>query len=143
MIRFMDSVSLSTSKPPTVPLPPVGIKRPQSIRMVVDLPAPFGPRKPNISPFFTCRLMLSTATKAPKVRLRSRTTTAHSVGDTENLRGRCLPVRRALGERNEHVFEGGEDGPAARHADPSGGEAPDDLIQHLRPFEGHMKSVAI
>src|SRR5208282_3234302 len=112
MMRLIDSAWVSTSKPPTFPLPAVGNRRPQSIRMVVDLPAPFGPRKPNISPFFTCMLMLSTATKAPKVRLRSLTSTAHSVADMV-----CLPVCRTFGEGDEHVFEGREDGPAARHAD--------------------------
>ncbi len=31
--------------------------------MVVVLPAPFGPKNPNISPFSTVKLMLSTAVK--------------------------------------------------------------------------------
>ena len=34
----------------SVTLPPVGVSRPRIIRMVVDLPAPFGPRKPVTSP---------------------------------------------------------------------------------------------
>jgi hypothetical protein len=33
--------------------------------MVVDLPEPFAPKKPNISPFFTEKVILLTATKAP------------------------------------------------------------------------------
>ena len=37
---------------------------PQSMRMVVDLPEPLEPRKPKISPFFTEKEILSTATKS-------------------------------------------------------------------------------
>ena len=31
----------------------VGWRKPSSVRIIVDLPAPFGPRKPKISPWFT------------------------------------------------------------------------------------------
>jgi hypothetical protein len=40
------SVSRTMSKPATRPEPDVGASRPQSMRIVVDLPAPLGPRKP-------------------------------------------------------------------------------------------------
>ena len=33
--------------------PEVGVSSPHRIRMAVDFPAPFGPRNPKISPFFT------------------------------------------------------------------------------------------
>ncbi len=46
---------------------------PQSMRMVVDLPEPLGPRNPNISPFFTEKDILLTATKWPKRFSRSLT----------------------------------------------------------------------
>ena len=36
--------------PPTSAVPLVGFSRPHSMRIVVDLPAPFAPRKPKISP---------------------------------------------------------------------------------------------
>jgi hypothetical protein len=39
--------------------------------MVVDLPAPLGPRKPSTSPLFTSSEMPSTATISPKRFLRS------------------------------------------------------------------------
>jgi hypothetical protein len=39
--------------------------------MVVVFPAPFGPRNPKASPFFTQNLIPSTATVLPKVFLRS------------------------------------------------------------------------
>jgi len=39
-------------------LPEVGAVNPEIIRIVVVFPAPFGPRKPTISPFFTSKEML-------------------------------------------------------------------------------------
>ena len=33
-----------------LPVPLVGVMKPASMRMVVDLPAPLGPRKPSTSP---------------------------------------------------------------------------------------------
>ena len=45
--------------------PLVGLSRPAMMRMVVVLPAPFGPRKPWISPGATERLTPSTAVKEP------------------------------------------------------------------------------
>src|SRR4051794_35265997 len=46
--------------------PHVGRTRPSSIRSVVDLPAPFGPRKPVTAPARTSKLRSSTATTSPK-----------------------------------------------------------------------------
>jgi hypothetical protein len=45
--------------------PASGGIRPVSIRMVVDLPAPFGPRKPKKEPRGTSRSTPSTAAFAP------------------------------------------------------------------------------
>jgi hypothetical protein len=56
---------VSTSNPPTVALPEVGARKPASIFIVVDLPAPFGPRKPSTWPGSTLKLMPSTATRSP------------------------------------------------------------------------------
>src|SRR5947207_2203799 len=42
--------SRSTPKPSTVAWPPVGTRRPHRMRMSVDLPEPFEPRRPKISP---------------------------------------------------------------------------------------------
>src|SRR4051812_5823461 len=47
-----------------------------SIRSIVVLPAPFGPRTPRISPWLTSRSMPSTARRAPKVFTRPRAWTA-------------------------------------------------------------------
>ena len=49
-----------------VELPAVGSMRPSSIRKVVVLPAPFGPRNPVMLPWATSKLRLSTATTFPK-----------------------------------------------------------------------------
>ena len=42
--------------PPRWPSPRWAARRPQSMRMVVDLPAPLGPRKPKISPLATVQV---------------------------------------------------------------------------------------
>lgn len=52
--------------------------------MVVDLPAPFGPRKPTICPFFTWKLMPSTALSLPK-RLWSLSTSMVCCGESNGL----------------------------------------------------------
>src|ERR1700689_3277938 len=52
---------LRTSYPATLAVPAVGGKKHVSIRMVVVLPAPLGPRKPTICPFATEKEMRSTA----------------------------------------------------------------------------------
>src|SRR5260370_34655841 len=55
------------SWPPTDTLPSVGGMKPVIIRMVVDFPAPFGPRKPSTSPRSTENDTPSTARFGPKV----------------------------------------------------------------------------
>src|SRR5688572_28486065 len=57
--------SRARSWPLMVTLPLVGLSRPAMMRIVVVLPAPFGPRKPWISPGSTARLTLSTAVNDP------------------------------------------------------------------------------
>ena len=54
-----------TSWPQTRTLPDVGARKPVIIFIVVDLPAPFGPRKPSTSPACTLKLMSSTAVSGP------------------------------------------------------------------------------
>src|SRR5262245_13020333 len=84
-------------------LPDVGGRSPHRIRMVVDLPAPFGPRKPKISPRDTSSETLSTAVKSPKrlTRFSKRTAGPWASGCT----GRLLFPH----QRNEDVFERGLD----------------------------------
>src|SRR5512147_3208585 len=109
MIFLISSERVLMSYPPTVPSPPVGMRRPQSMRMVVDLPAPFGPRNPKISPFFTSRLMRSTATKSPNVRVRSLMLTA--LFPSSGFMYRASPIRSQrscplLDHGDEHILKG-------------------------------------
>ena len=60
----------STELPNSVAVPSVGGSRPVSIFMVVDLPQPFEPRKPKISPRSIDSVTWSTAVKSPKRRVR-------------------------------------------------------------------------
>src|SRR5580693_2724435 len=61
-MRFFTSIGSSrTSKPATIAVPAVGGIKHVSIRMVVVLPAPLGPKKPTIWPFWISKEMWSTA----------------------------------------------------------------------------------
>src|SRR6267143_1654061 len=65
-MSFLAGMGFSTmSCPPTVTLPAVGGMNPVIMRMVVDFPAPFGPRKPSTSPRSTVNEMPSTARFGP------------------------------------------------------------------------------
>ena len=63
------------------------------MRMVVDLPAPFAPRKPKISPCCTSSVMPSTATKSPKRLVRPSSSTAAAMASAARgaQRGRRRP----------------------------------------------------
>src|ERR1700680_105083 len=54
-------------EPPIIPMPALGLITPQSIRMVVVLPAPFAPRKPKISPTWIDIEILLTAFFLPNL----------------------------------------------------------------------------
>src|SRR6516165_878518 len=61
MRRLTSIGASSTSKPATVAEPDVGGRKQVSMRIVVVLPAPLGPRKPTICPFPTSKETWSTA----------------------------------------------------------------------------------
>src|SRR5205814_111554 len=93
--------------------PLVGGKMPARMRMVVVLPAPFGPRKPTISPASTRNEMPRTASTAPKVLVRSRTSIIAwpmrlpGISNRgEQLRGELVQVRETAGGAGEVVVEG-------------------------------------
>src|SRR6266705_2789883 len=65
MLRRTVSRSETTSWPATLAVPEVGSARVHRILMVVDLPAPFGPRKPKVSPVDTSKSMPRTASISP------------------------------------------------------------------------------
>src|SRR5712691_3422840 len=99
MLRLTSSGCVATSKPPTVARPEVGGNSPQRMRIVVDLPAPLGPRKPKISPRFTSSETRSTAVKSPKRLTRFSVRTAGPVA-SGGTRGLLLAH-----QRDEHVFK--------------------------------------
>src|SRR5574340_772404 len=88
MACLICSASVTMSCPATWPEPDVGVMMPQSMRIVVDLPEPLGPRNPNLSPFSTAKEIRFTATKFPKrfSRLSTRT-----ISEAESLMGK-FPV---------------------------------------------------
>src|ERR1700721_760115 len=65
MLRRTVSRSETTSWPATLAVPEVGSARVHRILIVVDLPAPFGPRKPKVSPAATSKSMPRTASISP------------------------------------------------------------------------------
>src|SRR5579864_2196718 len=69
-------------------VPADGASKPVSILIMVDLPAPFGPRKPKNWLASTCKFTLSTATKSPKRRVKPSVTIAASfhMADESNTR---------------------------------------------------------
>ena len=62
----------SGSSPFTVNVPEVRSEVPPIMRMVVDLPAPFGPSSPKDSPEATSKEIVSTARRSPYVLVSSR-----------------------------------------------------------------------
>ncbi|OQC26274.1 MAG: hypothetical protein BWX70_02358 [Verrucomicrobia bacterium ADurb.Bin070] len=70
MQRLAATGSVAISWPQIVAVPAVGGMNPVIIRIVVDFPAPFGPRKPRTSPFSTEKETPLTAWNEPKSFLR-------------------------------------------------------------------------
>ncbi len=75
MRRLISLPSERTSIPSTSSRPDVVGETHWIILMAVDLPAPFGPRRPKISPFPMARSIWSTATRSPYFLTRSLATT--------------------------------------------------------------------
>src|ERR1700704_2814048 len=73
MRRFTSIGFSCTSRPHTETLPALGGMKPVIMRIVVDLPAPLGPRNPSTSPLATSKETPSTARFGPKDLLRFST----------------------------------------------------------------------
>src|SRR6516164_4521872 len=71
--RRTASDAVTTSCPQIIALPDVAGMSVVSMRIRVDLPAPFGPRRAKISPWSTEKEMPSTAVKSPNFLVISRT----------------------------------------------------------------------
>src|SRR5438477_7550817 len=108
------SVSRTTSMPATRAVPSLGSRMPQSIRITVDFPEPFGPRNPKIEPFVTERVTWSTAVNEPNRLVRF----SHSIISSEGIGGRT-------NARKKHIRRH----PGAQH--PLGIRQPDFHSEHL------------
>jgi hypothetical protein len=71
-----------SANPATCAEPDVGASSVPSVRTVVVLPAPLGPRNPNTSPRRTSKLTSANATRSPN-RLLSRSTVSAGSGMAE------------------------------------------------------------
>src|SRR6476646_5027625 len=160
------SGACARSWPLMVIRPLVGLSRPAMMRMVVVLPAPFGPRKPWISPGATDRLTPSTAVKDPYFltsvstaimgsgRLRPAMGRAvalgqgeiegpHVLGRPPHEQGSGALLHRHLEDAHLRVTDGGEDGglaiqTAAGEADVGGVRG--ELVEGR--IDGHPQSAA-
>src|SRR5262245_34264655 len=65
MLRRTASRSTAESWPATIAVPDVAFASVHKILIVVDFPAPFGPRKPKVSPRLTVKSMPRTASTSP------------------------------------------------------------------------------
>src|SRR5258708_34816492 len=108
MLCRISSDCVATSNPPTVARPDVGASNPHKMRIVVDLPAPLGPRKPKTSPCATSSETLSTATKSPKrlTRFSRRTAGPGGLGYTVGLVTLGFFLMK---QRHENFLQRGQD----------------------------------
>jgi hypothetical protein len=70
-----------TSAPWMAIVPEVGFSKPATIRNVVVLPQPLGPRNETNSPFAACRLKSATATVPPANSLRTSVRSRKPIAD--------------------------------------------------------------
>src|ERR1700733_6313166 len=94
-LDLMAGPSATGSRPRMDSSPPVGGETQPIMRMVDDLPAPFGPRKPNASPRRRSKSIPSTATKSPKLFVSPRARMSTSGSDIPPM----LPGWPAISER--------------------------------------------
>src|SRR5438105_4745298 len=85
MRALMASLWVATSNPSTRPWPLLGVMIPHSMRMVVVLPDPFGPRNANTSPSLTSSDNRSTATRSHYIFVNSRASTAAGIHLVQRL----------------------------------------------------------
>src|ERR1700727_1763439 len=124
----------ATSKPATVAVPASIGSSVVSIRSVVVLPAPFGPRKPKVSPLATSMLTPRTASTVPpralKLLRRSLVVITFSTGSLLSISGRAEEIRLQRG--HGLVFALLVDGTPPLDALPRAGlDLPPDQPRHL------------
>src|SRR4051794_25224793 len=98
MSRFAATAPTSTGAPSIVTEPASRVSSPQTIEIVVVLPAPFGPRSPYVSPARISNETPFTASMAPYRFRRSRTarTTGASATSTSATPGSARPAATSL-----------------------------------------------
>src|SRR5450755_3716191 len=114
------SGSRETSRPATRALPDVGLRSVQRTEIVVDLPAPLGPRNPKISPRRTARSMPRTASTVPYLLTRPVTSMTRSRPSSAGGLGRsasatavmCLVCRLTAGRGSLDADVGSGSGPS-------------------------------
>src|SRR4030042_647451 len=99
MFSLILSVWLRRSKPRTRAVPDAGRRIPHRSRMVVVLPAPSGPTRPNISPWRTLKSRPRTASTSSKVFLRPLAEMANS-GMEASLLGRRERSDHGIGRQS-------------------------------------------
>src|SRR5712664_3260860 len=99
MRRFTSIGFSCTSRPHTETAPALGGMNPVIMRMVVDLPAPLGPRNPSTSPLSTPKETPSTASFGPKDLLRF-STLIKALSKTHTQTGTACLKFPAAGRRN-------------------------------------------
>src|ERR1700749_4996223 len=97
MLRRTVSRSETTSWPATLAVPEVGSARGHRILLVVDLPAPFGPRKPKVSPAATSKSMPRTASISPYLLVSALTEIAGATLASPPPRPHRLPRGYGIG----------------------------------------------
>src|SRR5438045_4926232 len=121
--RFAASGSASMSWPQITAVPLVGARKPVIIFIVVDLPAPLGPRNPSTSPSGTLNDTSSTAVNGPNFLTRLRISSMprrskspigndHSKQPIAPELGRIAMIRRRQRtrlRRRQHSFDLGRD----------------------------------
>src|SRR5690349_10502087 len=95
MRRLAGLVSDVTASPATSTRPASGRRMPQTIEMVVVLPAPLGPSSPKHCPRGTSNETSFTATRSPYRLLTCSTWSTHSIIAVAPVGARGLPHARA------------------------------------------------
>ena len=116
--------------------PAVGRSKPVRHLIVVDLPAPFGPRKPKKLPAGTARSMPSTARSDPKSRVSPCVSTASSTRRIVSRRVPCFCFSRGLDSTYDEItYESSRAG--AQSLSPSARRQPGRLVsvgqRRIRP----------
>src|SRR5579884_4524618 len=139
MLRRTSSRSRTTSCPATVAEPEVGLSSVHSMLMVVVLPAPLGPRKPNTSPGATWKDTSLTASTGPKLLDRAATSMAGGAEAPFVEASDAISHKLTRGRRG---FSGGRsrEGPTP----PSTPSQPDrGIIAPVVPRERHHRALRI